>query len=85
MCFAVLLKITFLIRKRQQQQRDNVISSYKTYNLKGEQEKGNNGTGATEIQRPLGAQQSRHELQGQARDSELDPSRGAFYEMEVRR
>ena len=45
-------------------------------------EEGNSGKGTAEIQRLPGDRQGRYELQGQAQTSELDPSRGAFHEVE---
>ena len=76
----VLISIMILsIRKWQRGQQKTVPPRHE---LEGTQELGKGGKDSTDIQRQPGDQQGGHELQGQAIDSELDPSRGAFYEVE---
>ena len=68
-----------MIERRQRGQQKTVPPSHGS---RGAQESGNNGEDTIDSQRQPGDRQGGYELQGQATDSELDPSRGAFYEVE---
>ena len=66
--------------KRQRRQQHKTIPP--SNGSKGSQEESNGDENTTRIQRSQRVQQGVYELQEQAIDSELDPSRGAFYEVE---
>lgn len=66
--------------KRQRWQQQETIPPSAGSNRTQEESNGDENT--TRIQRSQGDQQGGYELQEQVIDSELDPSRGAFYEVE---
>ena len=66
--------------KRQRRQQQETIPP--SDGSKGMQEERNGDENTTRIQRSQGDQQGVYELQEQAIDSELDSSRGAFYQVQ---
>ncbi len=66
--------------KRQRRQQQETIPPSDGSN--GTQEESNGDGNTTRIQRSQGDQQGVYELQEQAKDSELDLSRGAFHEVQ---